>query len=78
MLCVLQATVVVVAQDWWTVINPRKAVLPKLWRLLRAGADGSAAVVCPHLLPLLSTMPPDDTRLSAAFLHEFFDSMLAG
>lgn len=31
-----------------------KAFLPKLWKLLRAGGHGSADIIYPHFLPLLS------------------------
>lgn len=37
-------------------INIDKALLPKLWKVLKTGGAGSAAVIHPHLLPLLSQL----------------------
>jgi len=47
------------AQDWWSKVNIRKAVYPKLWCVLREGGRGCAAAVFHNLLPLLSRLPSE-------------------
>lgn len=37
-------------------INMEKALLPKLWKVIKAGGNGNAAVIYPHLLPLLAKL----------------------
>ena len=40
----------------WEAVNARKAIYPKLWALLRAGAYGSSESTYPSLLPLLAVL----------------------
>lgn len=37
-------------------INMEKALLPKLWKVIKSGGNGNAAVIFPHLLPLLAKL----------------------
>jgi len=48
----------------------RKAVLPKLWSLLKDGGRGCAAATFHNLLPLLSRLPtePPANQLRQQFL----------
>ncbi|XP_064628174.1 E3 ubiquitin-protein ligase listerin-like [Lineus longissimus] len=62
-------------EDCWKHINPRKALFPKLWSLMKAGFHGSANVVCPSLLPLLSKIPEEVIGTGIAFYNEFFGNM---
>lgn len=39
-----------------THVNIEKALLPKLWKILKTGGGGSAETIYPHLLPLLSKL----------------------
>lgn len=43
-------------KEWWTKVNIDKLMLPKLWKVLKNGGQGNAAVIFPNLLPLLSNM----------------------
>lgn len=65
-------------QDCWSRINARKGLLPKLWTLLRVGCKGSATVVGPNLLPLLSQVPASVVGDGLEFYHEWFSNMLLG
>ncbi|XP_038059128.1 E3 ubiquitin-protein ligase listerin-like [Patiria miniata] len=62
----------------WEHVNVRKAVLPKLWAMLRAGGNGSATVIHPNLLPLLSHVPSDVTGSGVMFYREFFGNIKEG
>jgi hypothetical protein len=42
---------------------------------MKAGFHGSANVVCPSLLPLLSKIPDDAIGPGSAFYSEFFGNM---
>lgn len=42
-----------------TFINMEKALLPKLWKILKTGGNGSAESIYPHFLPLLSKLNRD-------------------
>ncbi|XP_014677564.1 PREDICTED: E3 ubiquitin-protein ligase listerin-like [Priapulus caudatus] len=68
--------VVDVVQDCWSQVNVRKAVLPKLWTVLRSGAGGNAADVFPSLLPFLSRLPPEVLGEGLWFYEKWFDSMV--
>lgn len=46
-------------QDCWKQVNVRKAVLPKLWSVLKDGGSGNATVIFPNLLPFLSKVPSE-------------------
>ena len=46
-------------QDCWKQVNVRKAVLPKLWSVLKNGGSGCATVIFPNLLPFLSKVPSE-------------------
>ncbi|XP_074644451.1 E3 ubiquitin-protein ligase listerin-like [Tubulanus polymorphus] len=62
--------------DCWQYLNMRKAVLPKLWKLLHCGGAGNATAIYPNLLPLLSKIPDDTTN--EGFYAKFFNNMKAG
>ena len=38
-------------------VNARKAILPKLWMVLRNGGFGNAATIFHNILPFLSKIP---------------------
>jgi len=46
-------------QDCWKQVNVRKAVLPKLWSVLKNGGNGCATIIFPNLLPFLSKVPSE-------------------
>ncbi|XP_071956221.1 E3 ubiquitin-protein ligase listerin-like [Antedon mediterranea] len=62
----------------WSHVNMRKAVLPKLWVLLKSGGKGSATVIYPNLLPLLSQLPAATFGQGIGFFQEFFGNMKTG
>lgn len=56
-----------------------KALLPKLWKILKAGGSGNAEVIYPHLLPLLSKLNKEilDEKTSQ-FYSNFFENINIG
>ncbi|XP_041462561.1 E3 ubiquitin-protein ligase listerin-like [Lytechinus variegatus] len=64
--------------DCWKFVNMRKAVLPKLWSVLRHGGSGCATTIYPHLLPLLSHLPHEVKGQDEAFYKEFFNNFREG
>lgn len=40
-------------------MKARKAVLPKLWSVLKSGGSGCATMIFPNLLPFLSKVPSE-------------------
>ncbi|ELT92500.1 hypothetical protein CAPTEDRAFT_134741 [Capitella teleta] len=64
--------------DCWLRVNPRKGVLPKLWQVMRKGGNGSAAIIHPHFLPLLSLIPTEVKGEGHAFYAEFFGNLKKG
>ncbi|XP_033118040.1 E3 ubiquitin-protein ligase listerin-like [Anneissia japonica] len=62
----------------WSHVNMRKAVLPKLWVLLKTGGKGSATVIYPNLLPLLSQLPAATFGQGIGFFQEYFGNMKTG
>ncbi|GLV42170.1 Listerin E3 ubiquitin protein ligase 1 [Carabus blaptoides fortunei] len=63
-------------EDWWKFVNIEKLLLPKLWKILREGGQGSAVVVFPNLLPLVSHFP---TTLDTTTLYgNFFENIRIG
>ncbi|XP_071800460.1 E3 ubiquitin-protein ligase listerin-like isoform X2 [Asterias amurensis] len=62
----------------WTHVNMRKAVLPKLWVMLRNGGSGSATVIYPNLLPLLSHIPAEVIGTGVEFYQELFGNLKEG
>ncbi|XP_024938302.1 uncharacterized protein LOC107265048 isoform X2 [Cephus cinctus] len=64
-------------EDWHTVVNMEKLVLPKLWRVLRNGGQCCATVVYPNLLPFLSQFPKLNV-LKTSLYTNFFDNMREG
>ncbi|XP_072022304.1 E3 ubiquitin-protein ligase listerin-like [Amphiura filiformis] len=75
-----EAVLILVSQlpDCWSHVNPRKAVLPKLWSFLRNGGHGYAATIFPSLLPFLSKIPADVIGDGVAFYGEFFGHLKTG
>lgn len=73
-----EAALLIVTQinDWHKYINTEKLVLPKLWQILREGGQGSATIIYPNLLPLLSKFPMNIS--SSNFYSNFFSSMQLG
>ncbi|MEW5314556.1 MAG: hypothetical protein WDW38_006042 [Sanguina aurantia] len=55
----LLLTFVQAVPDCWQHANLRKAVLPRLYALLRHGCHGSGSASLPALLPLVSLLPRD-------------------
>lgn len=63
-------------QDWFQFINIDKVFVAKLMKVLREGGKGNAVAVFPHLLPLLSNLPPSlDVNV---FYPNFFENMKTG
>ncbi|XP_072018345.1 LOW QUALITY PROTEIN: E3 ubiquitin-protein ligase listerin-like [Amphiura filiformis] len=75
-----EAVLILVSQlpDCWSHVNPRKAVLPKLWSFLRSNGHGYAATIFPSLLPFLSKIPADVIGDGVAFYGEFFGHLKTG
>ena len=46
-------------KDCWIQVKARKAVLPKLWSVLKSGGSGCATMIFPNLLPFLSKVPSE-------------------
>lgn len=55
-----------------THISMEKAFLPKLWKLLRSGGNGSAEIIYPHFLPLISNWKVDIFGEKLPILYESF------
>lgn len=63
-------------QDWYTVVNIEKLVLPALWRVLRSG-QCCASIVYPNLLPFISQFPK--LNVDPHYLYiSFFNHMRQG
>ncbi|XP_013385834.1 E3 ubiquitin-protein ligase listerin [Lingula anatina] len=65
-------------EDCWSNVNPRKGVLPKLWKVMKLGGSGSAGVICPNWLPLLSKIPEEIIGEGTGFYQEFFGNIKIG
>lgn len=64
-------------QDWYSVINIEKLLLPKLWRTLQTGGQCCANIIYPYLFPLIGQFP----KLSVDPHHlytNFFTNMRQG
>lgn len=60
-------------------MNLEKALLPKLWKILKSGGAGSAATIYPHFLPLLSKLNRDILGEKVlTFYGNFFEHMNTG
>ncbi|KAJ7383932.1 listerin E3 ubiquitin protein ligase 1 [Desmophyllum pertusum] len=64
--------------DCWKQVNVRKAVLPKLWSVLKNGGSGCASIIFPNLLPFLSKVPSEVIGSGVGFYQEFFISLQEG
>lgn len=65
--------------DWASHLNFDKAVFPKLWKVLKSGANGNAVCVFPHMLPLVSKFTREVLGDRAdKFQTLFFDSINEG
>jgi hypothetical protein len=62
----------------WQLLNYSKAVLPRLWSLLRHGCHGSATGSFPALLPLLALMPAEVVGPSTQLLEQLLGSVWTG
>lgn len=62
----------------WQLVNPSKAILPRLWALLRHGCYGSAAGSFPALLPLLALVPATVVGPSPHVLEQLLGSCWTG
>ena len=58
---------------WHTFVNLDKAVLPKLWKILKTGGAGNASVIFPHMLPLVAKFNKD--VLEKEKLHKFYSNL---
>ncbi|KAK2823506.1 hypothetical protein Q7C36_020106 [Tachysurus vachellii] len=65
-------------QDCWSHVNAQKAVLPKLWALLREGGRGLATSLHPNMLPFISKLPGDVTEPKLDFCSTFLSSIIKG
>ncbi|XP_054433691.1 E3 ubiquitin-protein ligase listerin [Pteronotus mesoamericanus] len=65
-------------EDCWLHVNAKKSVFPKLSAVVREGGRGLATVVCPHLLPFISRLPPSVTDPKLGFFKDFLASLAAG
>lgn len=60
-------------------MNMEKALLPKLWKVLKTGGGGSAETTYPHLLPLLSKLNKDILEeKTIQFYTNFFENINIG
>lgn len=60
-------------------INLEKALLPKLWKILKSGGAGSAETIYPHFLPLLSKLNRGILGEKVlAFYSNFFEYLNVG
>lgn len=62
-----------------TYVNMEKALIPKLWKILKTGGSGNAETIYPHLLPLLSKLNREifgDKILT--FYRNFFEHINTG
>ena len=65
-------------KDCWFQVKARKAVLPKLWSVLKSGGSGCATMIFPNLLPFLSKVPSEvciytlNTYFSAIIITWYF------
>ena len=59
-------------------MNARKAVLPKLWSLLKEGGRGCAAVTFHNLLPLLSRLPTESSNDQHTLYQLFLTNVHTG
>lgn len=60
-------------------MNMEKALLPKLWKVVKAGGSGNAAVIYPHLLPLLAKLNGEALgEKLQTFYTDFFKNMNIG
>uniref|UniRef100_A0AAZ3QXV9 E3 ubiquitin-protein ligase listerin n=1 Tax=Oncorhynchus tshawytscha TaxID=74940 RepID=A0AAZ3QXV9_ONCTS len=64
--------------DCWSHVNARKAVLPKLWSLLKDGGKGLATALHPNLLPLISKLPSEVTTPNLDFYTTFCSCLIQG
>ena len=62
----------------WQQVNASKAILPRLWALLRHGCHGSATASYPALLPLLALMPAEVVGPSTNLLEHLLGSVWTG
>jgi hypothetical protein len=62
----------------WLQVNASKAILPRLWALLRHGCHGSAATSFPALLPLLALMPAEVVGPSTNLMEHLLGSVWTG
>lgn len=60
-------------------VNMEKALLPKLWKVVKAGGNGNAVVIYPHLLPLLAKLNGEALgQKLQTFYTDFFKNMNIG
>uniref|UniRef100_A0A8K9XDK5 E3 ubiquitin-protein ligase listerin n=1 Tax=Oncorhynchus mykiss TaxID=8022 RepID=A0A8K9XDK5_ONCMY len=64
--------------DCWSHVNAGKAVLPKLWSLLKDGGKGLATALHPNLLPLISKLPSEVTTPNLDFYTTFCSCLIQG
>ncbi|XP_076246293.1 E3 ubiquitin-protein ligase listerin [Calliopsis andreniformis] len=64
-------------EDWFTLVNIEKLVLPKLWHVLQNGGQCCASVVYPNLLPFISQFPKFNINTCNLYTH-FFNNMRQG
>ncbi|PIK35556.1 putative E3 ubiquitin-protein ligase listerin-like [Apostichopus japonicus] len=62
----------------WSHVNLQKAVLPKIWYLLKQAGKGSAYIVFPNLLPLLSHLLLEVMEDKLKFYRNFFEKLKQG
>jgi len=67
-----------VIEDVWKHVSLEKLVLPKLWKVLREGADGNASLVFPNLLLFLSKIPTTQLTDKNTFYKKFFENLRSG
>ncbi|CAK9795315.1 E3 ubiquitin-protein ligase listerin [Anthophora quadrimaculata] len=64
-------------EDWYSVVNIEKLVLPKLWRVLRSGGQSCPSIVHPNLLPFISQFPKLNVDPHYLYMN-FFSNMRQG
>ncbi|EDW76782.1 uncharacterized protein Dwil_GK19431 [Drosophila willistoni] len=66
--------------DWYSSLNMRKAVLPKLSTMLKNAFNRNASAICPNLLPFLANVTQESLQDLdiLEFYKRFFDDLKIG
>ncbi|XP_047128607.1 E3 ubiquitin-protein ligase listerin isoform X1 [Hydra vulgaris] len=65
-------------QECWSHVNVRKAVFPKLWKMLKNCGYGNITIIYPNLVLFLSHLPKEIVGAENFFFNEFLSSLTEG